>query len=68
MERFRAKRVPTTPKTLARLMEESQRALEELRPLYRRLEATDRLVDRLVAWLYGLMDEEAERLWMAPSG
>ncbi|WP_234554319.1 Eco57I restriction-modification methylase domain-containing protein [Thermus caliditerrae] len=68
VERFRAKRVPTTPKTLAQLKEESQRALEELRPLYRRLETTDRLVDRLVAWLYGLTDEEAERLWMAPSG
>lgn len=66
-ERFKVKRVKTTPQTLAQLKKHTQETLDQLRPLYQRLEATDRLIDRLVARLYGLTDEEAERLWATPS-
>ncbi|RIH87725.1 hypothetical protein Mterra_01117 [Calidithermus terrae] len=66
-ERFKARKVKTTPQTLAQLKKHTQETLDQLRPLYQRLEATDRLIDRLVARLYGLTDEEAERLWATPS-
>lgn len=66
-ERFRARGVRAGPGILAQLERHTQETLEALRPLHHRLEATDRLIDRLVARLYGLTEEEAERLWAAPS-
>ncbi|MGQ9736285.1 MAG: hypothetical protein ACUVUP_07015 [Thermaceae bacterium] len=62
LERFKAKGIRTDPKGLAKLEENTGRALEELRPIYKALEGTDRAIDLVVAWLYGLEEREAEAL------
>lgn len=67
LERFKARGIKTTPQTLDQLKRYTQETLYELRPLYKRLEDTDRLIDRLVARLYGLSEEEVAMLWATPS-
>lgn len=67
VERFKARGIKTTPQTLDQLKRHTQENLHELRPLYKRLEDTDRLIDRLVAQLYGLSEEEVAMLWTTPS-
>lgn len=67
VERFKARGIKTTPQTLDQLKRHTQENLHELRPLYKRLEDTDRLIDRLVARLYGLSEEEVAMLWATPS-
>lgn len=66
-KRFKVKKVPTTPRKLSDLKRITQETLNQLRPLYQRIRATDELIDRLVARLYGLTDEEVEWLWAASS-
>ncbi len=40
------------------LKQESEASLAALLPLKARLAATDRLIDQVVYWLYGLTEEE----------
>lgn len=54
------------PGSLSELKKHTRSALNKIRPLYHRIRETDELIDRLVARLYGLTDEEAARLWASP--
>ena len=58
LEHFQEKRIRTTPQSLRALRKHTEKALEELRPLYHRIQATDRLIDQIVYRLYGLTEDE----------
>jgi hypothetical protein len=55
---FQARKVIPSGKALQDLRRETEEALEELRPLYERIQRTDELIDRIVYRLYGLTENE----------
>jgi len=58
LEHFYAKRVHLSPGARRELEKYTREVLEELRPLYHRLRATDQLIDQIVYRLYGLTEDE----------
>jgi len=55
---FQARKAIPSGKALQDLKRETEEALEELRPLYERIQKTDELIDQIVYRLYGLTEEE----------
>ncbi len=55
---FQARNAIPSGKTLQDLRRETEEALEELRPLYERIQRTDELIDQIVYRLYGLTEDE----------
>ena len=58
IERFRAKRVRVPPDVLGTLKTYTGEVLEQLRPLYRQIDETERLINAIVYKLYGLTEKE----------
>ena len=55
---FQARKAIPSGKALQDLKRETEEALEELRPLYERIQRTDELIDQIVYRLYGLTEDE----------
>jgi hypothetical protein len=55
---FQSRKAVPDSSTLRELRRETENALEKLKPLYERIDATDRLIDQIVYRLYGLTEEE----------
>ncbi len=55
---FQARKALPSGKALQDLRRETEEALEELRPLYERIQRTDELIDQIVYRLYGLTEDE----------
>jgi hypothetical protein len=55
---FQVRGAIPTAKALQDLRRETEDALAKLKPLYERIETTDRLIDQIVYQLYGLTEEE----------
>jgi len=55
---FQSRNAIPSGKVLQDLKRETEEALEELRPLYERIQRTDELIDQIVYRLYGLTEEE----------